>query len=142
MLQQFYRPTIILGGEGGEWRGSGRSIAGFDLAAALRECGDLLVRHGGHAMAAGLALQPDKLDPAQRLNELARRALKPEDLQPPLRFDAEVGLEEMTLESLGELERLKPPGQGIRRCNFARAVSRTNARSSAWARTNNTSNFG
>jgi single-stranded-DNA-specific exonuclease len=113
VLQQFYRPTIILGGEGGEWRGSGRSIAGFDLAAALRECGDLLVRHGGHAMAAGLSLQPDKIDALrQRLNELARRALKPEDLQPPLRLDAEVGLDEMTLESLGELARLKPAGQG------------------------------
>jgi single-stranded-DNA-specific exonuclease len=45
VLQQFYRPTFILGGEGGNWRGSGRSIAGFDLAAALRECDDLLVRH-------------------------------------------------------------------------------------------------
>jgi single-stranded-DNA-specific exonuclease len=113
VLQQFYRPTIILGGEGGEWRGSGRSIVGFDLAAALRECGDLLVRHGGHAMAAGLSLQPDKMDALrQRLNELARRALKPEDLQPPLRLDAEVGLDEMTLESLDELARLKPTGQG------------------------------
>ena len=113
VLQQFYRPTIILGGEAGEWRGSGRSIAGFDLAAALRECGDLLVRHGGHAMAAGLSLQPDKVDALrQRLNELARRAFKPEDLQPPLRLDAEVGLDEMTLESLGELARLKPTGQG------------------------------
>jgi single-stranded-DNA-specific exonuclease len=113
VLQQFYRPTIILGGEGGEWRGSGRSIAGFDLAAALRECGDLLVRHGGHAMAAGLSLQPDKVDALrQRLNELARRALKPDDLQPPLRLDAEVGLDEMTLESLGELARLKPTGPG------------------------------
>jgi single-stranded-DNA-specific exonuclease len=98
VLQQFYRPTIILGGEGGEWRGSGRSIAGFDLAAALRECGDLLVRHGGHAMAAGLSLQPEKIDALrQRLNELARRALKPEDLQPPLRLDAEAGLDEMNL---------------------------------------------
>jgi single-stranded-DNA-specific exonuclease len=113
VLQQFYRPTIILGGEGGEWRGSGRSIAGFDLAAALRECGDLLVRHGGHAMAAGLSLQPDKVDAfRQRLNELARRALKPEDLQPLLRLDAEMGLDEMTLESLGDLARLKPTGQG------------------------------
>ena len=113
VLQQFYRPTIILGGEGDEWRGSGRSIAGFDLAAALRECDDLLVRHGGHAMAAGLSVQPDKIDLLrQRLNELARRALKPEDLQPPLRLDAEVGLDEMTLESLGELARLKPTGQG------------------------------
>jgi len=113
VLHEFYRPTIILGGEGGEWRGSGRSITGFDLAAALRECGDLLVRHGGHAMAAGLALQPEKLDALrQRLNELARRALKAEDLQPSLRLDAEVGLEEITLESLGELGRLKPTGQG------------------------------
>jgi single-stranded-DNA-specific exonuclease len=113
VLQQFYRPTIILGGEGGEWRGSGRSIAGFDLAAALRECGDLLVRHGGHAMAAGLSVQPDKIDLLrQRLNELARRALKPEDLQPLLRLDAEVGLDEMSLEMLGELARLKPAGQG------------------------------
>ena len=113
VLQEFYRPTIIIGGEGDEWRGSGRSIAGFDLAAALRECDDLLVRHGGHAMAAGLSIRPDKIDALrERLNELARRKLKPEDLQPPLRLDAEVGLDEMTLETLHELSRLKPTGQG------------------------------
>ena len=113
VLQQFYRPTIILGGEGGEWRGSGRSIAGFDLAAALRECGDLLLRHGGHAMAAGLSLRPELMDALrQRLNELARRALKLEDLQPSLRLDAEAGLDEMSLEMLGELAGLNPTGQG------------------------------
>ena len=113
VLQEFYRPTIIIGGEGDEWRGSGRSIAGFDLAAALRECDDLLVRHGGHAMAAGLSIQPDKIGALrERLNELARRALKPEDLQPRIRLDAEVGLDEMTLEMLQELSRLKPTGQG------------------------------
>jgi single-stranded-DNA-specific exonuclease len=113
VLQEFYRPTIIIGGEGGEWRGSGRSIAGFDLAAALRECDDLLLRHGGHAMAAGLSIAPDKIDLLrQRLNEQARRALKLEDLQPPLRIDAEVGLDEMNFEMLGELEKLKPTGQG------------------------------
>ena len=113
VLQEFYRPTIIIGGEGGEWRGSGRSIAGFDLAAALRECDDLLLRHGGHAMAAGLSIAPDKIDLLrQRLNELARRALKPEDLQPPLRLDAEVGLDEINFEMLAELDRLKPNGQG------------------------------
>jgi single-stranded-DNA-specific exonuclease len=113
VLQQFYRPTIILGGEGGEWRGSGRSIAGFDLAAALRDCDDLLVRHGGHAMAAGLSLKPGKMDALrQRLNEQARRALKPEDFQPLLRLDAEAGLDEMSLEMLDELAALKPVGQG------------------------------
>ena len=113
VLQEFYRPTIILGGDADLWRGSGRSVAGFDLAAALRECDDLLVKHGGHAMAAGLTIAPDKVDAfRQRLNEIARRTLKPEDLQPPLRLDAEVGLNEITLDSLAELEQLKPTGMG------------------------------
>jgi single-stranded-DNA-specific exonuclease len=113
VLQEFYRPTIIIGGEGDEWRGSGRSIAGFDLAAALRECSNLLVSHGGHAMAAGLSIQAANLDAFRgRLNEIARRTLKPEALQPSLRLDAEVGLEELTLEHLNQLNRLRPAGQG------------------------------
>jgi len=132
VLQEFYRPTIIIGGEGDEWRGSGRSIPGFDLATALRECNALLMRHGGHAMAAGLSVQPDKIGALrERLNELARRALRPEDLQPSLRLDAEVGLDEMTLETLGELSRLKPMGQGnpcvqfcARRLTHARPLQR------------------
>jgi single-stranded-DNA-specific exonuclease len=113
VLQEFYRPTIIIGGENGEMRGSGRSIAGFDLAAALRECDDLLLRHGGHAMAAGLSILPEKIDLLRvKLNGLARLELKPEDLQPSLRLDAEVGLGEINLETLCELEKLKPTGQG------------------------------
>jgi single-stranded-DNA-specific exonuclease len=112
VLQQFYRPTFIVGGDGEQWRGSGRSIAGFDLAAALRECNDLLVRHGGHAMAAGLTIQPDKMDAFRvRLNEIARRSLKREELQPPLRLDAEASLAEISLGSLEELDRLQPIGQ-------------------------------
>lgn len=113
VLQEFYRPTIIIGGENNEMRGSGRSIAGFDLAAALRECTDLLVRHGGHAMAAGLSILPDKIDLLrERLNGLAQKCLKPDDLLPVLRLDAVVGLDEMTFETLGQLEKLKPTGQG------------------------------
>jgi len=113
VLQQFYRPTIIVGGDGGEWRGSGRSVAGFDLAAALRDCQDLLVKHGGHAMAAGLSIQSENLDALRiRLNELARRALKPEDLQPSLRLDGEVAFKEVSVAALEELDRLKPLGQG------------------------------
>jgi single-stranded-DNA-specific exonuclease len=113
VVQQFYRPTIIVGGEGGEWRGSGRSILGFDLAAALRECNDLLVRHGGHAMAAGLTIETEKLEVFRvRLNEFARRTIKPEELQPVLRLDAEVALKEITLDKLLELDQLKPTGQG------------------------------
>ena len=113
VLQEFYRPTIILGGDAGEWRGSGRSIAGFDLASALRECGDLLIKHGGHSMAAGLTIAPEKIELfRQRMNDLAQRSLKPEDFQPPLRLDAEIALAEISLDSLAELDGLKPTGQG------------------------------
>jgi len=113
VLQEFYRPTIIVGGDGAHWRGSGRSIAGFDLAAALRECSSLLVRHGGHAMAAGVTLATGNLEALRvRLNELARQHLKTDDLHPPLRLDAEVSLSDLTLGRLQELDRLRPTGQG------------------------------
>lgn len=113
VLQQFYRPTLILGGDGIHYRGSGRSIAGFDLAAALRQCADLLVNHGGHALAAGVTLLPEKLDEfRQRLNDLARQALSPEALQPVLRLDAEVNLRELNLECVQALSKLHPVGQG------------------------------
>jgi single-stranded-DNA-specific exonuclease len=113
VLQEFGRPTIIFGGDAAEWRGSGRSIAGFDLAAALRECKDLLLRHGGHAMAAGVSMHPEKLDDfRRRLNECARRLLKPEDFRPLLRLDGEVTLDCLTLGLLKELERLEHTGMG------------------------------
>lgn len=113
VVQEFYRPTIILGGDADAWRGSGRSIEGFDLAAALRECSDLLLRHGGHAMAAGLSIQPDNVDALRaRLNALARRNLAQHPLQPILRLDAEVRLGELTVPRLQELEQLQQTGLG------------------------------
>lgn len=113
VLREFHRPTLILGGDAAQWRGSGRSIEGFDLAAALRECDDLLVRHGGHAMAAGITIVPANVDPFRaRLNALARRTLRPEQLQPVLKLDAEVTLCDLTVERLAELQRLAPTGQG------------------------------
>lgn len=113
VMQEFYRPTLIIGGEGDEWRGSGRSIEGFDLAAALRECDGLLVRHGGHAMAAGVTIRPGQIDSLRaRLNDLARRTLKPDQFQPSLRLDAEVTSADLTLERLRELQRLEQTGIG------------------------------
>lgn len=113
VCREFHRPTVIIGGEGDQRRGSGRSIEGFDLAAALRECDDLLLKHGGHAMAAGLSIAPDQI-PAlrERLNEIVRRDLQPEQLVPPLRLDAEVQLDQISLGTVDALERLRPFGQG------------------------------
>lgn len=113
VLREFYRPTLILGGDGEVWRGSGRSIEGFDLASALEACRDLLVRHGGHAMAAGLTLRPEQLSPLRdRLNGLAREQLHTDQLRPLLRVDAEVGLAELTPALFAELESLAPFGAG------------------------------
>jgi single-stranded-DNA-specific exonuclease len=113
VLREFHRPTLILGGDGQEWRGSGRSIEGFDLAAALRECDDLLVRHGGHAMAAGVTVRSDRVDDLRaRLNQLAQRALTPDLLRPLLRLDAELRPGELTLAVLDEVNTLAPFGQG------------------------------
>ena len=114
VLQEFYRPTIIIGGEGDEWRGSGRSIAGFDLAAALRECDDLLVRHGGHAMAAGLSIAPDKIDLFRAAAERTGAARSETG-----RFAAAVAAgcrsrpgRNESWNRLAELDQLKPTGQG------------------------------
>ena len=73
----------------------------------------ILNPNGAHALAAGLTLRPQNLEALrQRLYELARRALKPEDLQPALRLDAEIGLEEVSLASLTEFGQLQPTGPG------------------------------
>ncbi len=113
VLQRFHRPTIIVGGDGESWRGSGRSIEGFDLAAALRDCDGLLLRHGGHAMAAGLSIPAGNLDALRaRLNELARAALGREQLQPPLRLDGTVALSLLTEDQIRDLDQLRPMGQG------------------------------
>jgi single-stranded-DNA-specific exonuclease len=113
VLQEFHRPTIILGGDGAMWRGSGRSIEGFDLAAALRNCDELLERHGGHAMAAGVTMAAEKIDLLRaRLNELARQSLQPAQLHPSLMIDAEVELRELTVARVEELGSLEPVGQG------------------------------
>ena len=70
-------------------------------------------------MAAGVSIEAHNLDAFRnRLNEIARRALKPEDLQPPLRLDADVELGEINLQSLAELDRLKPTGMGNPQVQF------------------------
>jgi single-stranded-DNA-specific exonuclease len=112
VLREFYRPTIILGGDNANWRGSGRSVPGFDLAAALRECDDILLRHGGHAMAAGVTILPDSVAMFRsRLNKIAKQRITEEMLIPELRLDATVPLRELTVEAVTELQKIAPFGQ-------------------------------
>ena len=126
VLREFYRPTLILGGDGAVWRGSARSIEGFNIAEALGACGGLTLRHGGHAMAAGVTVRPERVDELRaRLNTLAREALHPEQLTPSLRLDGEARLSDLTPATVAECDRVEPCGIGNPPVQWvARAVTR------------------
>ena len=113
VVERFGRPTFLIGLQGDSGRGSGRSIDGFDLHAALMECSDLLERYGGHRMAAGLTIRRDRIDAFRsRFEAVARASLRPEDLGASQRVDVAVALPDLT----PELERwsrdLEPCGMG------------------------------
>ena len=95
--------------------GAARAEASKDLIwrRRLRNCDDLLTRHGGHSMAAGVTVPPAQVGLFRaRLNELARLALKPEQLEPSLRLDAEVAGSDLALDLMEPLAALAPTGQG------------------------------
>mgnify|MGYP003748536053 FL=1 len=113
VMREFYRPTFILASDGDGWKGSARSIEGFDLAEAMRSCDDLLNDHGGHAMAAGVSVKPGRLEAfRERINEIAKKTITPEMFQPPLKLDAGTDLSELTLMHIEEMSQLEPIGQG------------------------------
>ena len=112
--KEFHRPTFILGGSPDGMRGSGRSIKGFDLAAALRQCADVINRHGGHAMAAGVSLDPENINLfRKRLNETARSNIGKSELTPTLRLDGAIPLIKLSFNTVTSLEALLPVGQGV-----------------------------
>ena len=112
LLEYYRRPAVILVDEGDQTRGSARSVEGFDIAEALQSCSDLLVKHGGHAAAAGLTIRRENMDAfRQRINDLAREMIGPEAKYPRLRADAEVDLTEIDEQLLEQLLSLQPCGQ-------------------------------
>jgi len=113
VMREFYRPTFILASDGDGWKGSARSIEGFDLAEAMRGCDDLLNDHGGHAMAAGVSVKPGRLDAfRERINEIAKKNITLDMFQPPLKLDAGTDLSELTVVHIEEMRQLEPLGQG------------------------------
>ena len=114
LVERHHRPVVVvsLDGEGGG-RGSGRSIPGFDLLAALEACSQHLESFGGHRAAAGLALRAENLDAfREAFAAHATELLGPEDLLRTERIDAMVGGVGLGLELAEELDRLAPFGMG------------------------------
>jgi single-stranded-DNA-specific exonuclease len=113
IAEALYRPAVVY--QRGEKlsRGSGRSIPEFDVAAAMRSCGDLFLRFGGHQQAAGFTADNAHL-PAikERLVAHAEEHLAGLDLVPFIEVDAEVGLRELGREEIRWLAKLAPYGIG------------------------------
>jgi single-stranded-DNA-specific exonuclease len=111
LCEEFYRPAVVVAVGETTSRGSARSIAEFHITEALDQCTDLLVRHGGHAAAAGFTVPNENLpELAQRLTDLAAEALSGKTLQPTLLIDAQVDLGELNREMYGWLAKLQPFG--------------------------------
>ncbi|HVP75093.1 MAG TPA: single-stranded-DNA-specific exonuclease RecJ [Gaiellaceae bacterium] len=114
LVERYNRPVVLIAGGEGDWKGSGRSIASFDLHAGLAACSSLLERWGGHRAAAGLSIKPEHVaEFSARFADRAAGLLTDEDLTPLTRIDAIVPRDtRLTLELCAELERLAPFGLG------------------------------
>lgn len=112
LVERYGRPVLVISLQGGEGKGSGRSVPGFNLHSAIAACAPLLIRFGGHAQAAGLSVAEENI-PALRaaLNEFAARAY-PVVEAPPLELDVEVRLDSLTVVDVQGLAYLAPCGNG------------------------------
>jgi len=112
LARRYHRPSVVLTlDSGGQLTGSGRSIRHLNLVTLLEECSDTLTRFGGHAMAAGLSLDPDKLESFRgRFEEAVRRVLTAEGMRPRIEICGRVDLRELSDEFFSGLEYLEPFG--------------------------------
>ncbi|HKO38612.1 MAG TPA: single-stranded-DNA-specific exonuclease RecJ [Solirubrobacterales bacterium] len=114
LVERHQRPVVVVSlGDDGAGRGSGRSIPGFDLLAALEACEEHLDGFGGHRAAAGLTIRTENLEAFQEAFAAhANEMLSAEDLQRPEKVDAMVGGVGLGLELAEELRKLAPFGMG------------------------------
>ena len=119
LVEKYGRPTILFQHDGQACKGSGRSIAGFNLHAALESCSQHLARFGGHDMAAGMACGETAFDAFRdSFIEHANAQLAEADLVPAVRYDARVMLGQLGTHDVEQFERLAPFGAGNPRVNL------------------------
>jgi single-stranded-DNA-specific exonuclease len=131
LTDTYYRPAIVASKGEEETRGSCRSIPEFHITDALDQCADLLVRHGGHAAAAGFTVRNENLpELVTRLKSIATEKLSKSELKPTLTADVEVSLADIRPELFEKCLRfLEPTGYGNPNAVFvARNVRVKNAR--------------
>ncbi len=111
LVDAFARPVVLLNFDNGQAQGSARSVAGFSIHDGLEHCAELLTRYGGHARAAGLKLDTDRVDAFRdRLVSYANEQLTPDDLVHEIRIDSACSLDAINVELFEQLHRLAPFG--------------------------------
>ncbi len=112
ITDMYFKPTMLLCFEDGVGKGSGRSVPGFDLHMALSKCSDLLEKYGGHAMAVGLTIKKEKFEEFKsRFEDIAKNS-NLEDLQPIIKIDGQINIDNMNIDFVEELKKLEPYGEG------------------------------
>ena len=119
LVDEFYRPTVVMCPVDGAIRASARSIPEFDVGNALAKCGDLFRRHGGHSQAAGFEMTVESLSHLEeRLGAIAQEQLGDRELKPGLDIDAEVAVSDLPGETFRWLKELEPYGMNHPRPTF------------------------
>ena len=107
----YYRPAMVVELGADEVRGSARSVPEFHITEALDQCGELFIRYGGHAAAAGFTVRRELLPKVrQHINDLAASLLNPDDRVQKLSIDAVIELRDLDYALLGKLRQLEPTG--------------------------------
>jgi len=113
LIENYYRPTIVLTQSNGLVTGSARSIKDFDIYDAIDECSDLLEHFGGHKYAAGLSLKPSNLDAfIQKFEQVVSRGLTEDMLSPEVEIDLKINLNEIGPKFFKVLKQFAPFGPG------------------------------
>lgn len=113
LVEEFYRPAVVIAQGEKYSRASARSINGFNIIEAIRSCSDILGSHGGHALAAGFSVETVRIEELKtRLLEIAEKNLNEEILTPVLKIDLEMDLSFVSLSLFEILKKLEPFGYG------------------------------
>ena len=111
IVERYYRPTIMISVVDGIGKGSARSIAGFNIYEAIRDCSHLLTAFGGHKYAAGLTIEEAKIPEfIQCFKAIARERITPQDLVPQMTIDCEAEFQYFDERFLRLLKLMSPFG--------------------------------
>jgi single-stranded-DNA-specific exonuclease len=111
IMEQYGKPCILISFDGDEGRASCRSLPGFDIFKALKSCEQLLIKYGGHELAAGFSIYKKNLDEFINCIQSYISTL-PEIPDLTLSLDGELHSDEITLATASEITKLEPYGNG------------------------------